>query len=283
MAINSINQKKWSEIFTKKVGNLLYLYLLWGGIQWLFIKGIITNISNQELSDSVNSAYSKDIIEFFFNLATALTSLWYLYALAGYFVIAKIFRNEKEKLIIFSFALNYLAAFGYFPGWGLTSLAQNMIFFLLGVFFSSAIIKLSRFKKENYLIWIAILALVILNVYIGVYKNLFTSLMAIVLSIIVCDVLNSIVNMSWLNWIGRNTLQIYVIHRIYIEILGLSVLTIGVGFHFFDNKLFSFSYSAFFPLVAVVVCTLASIVTWKIINRGFGRSLFAYPSIISQK
>lgn len=152
LAINSINKKSWSDIFTKKIGNLFYLYLLWGVVQWILIKGIITKFAHQQLSDSTNSAYSNGMVEFLFNLAMAMTSLWYLYALAGYFFISKVLKGYKEVLLIVAIILNYLSVFGFFSGWGVTSLAQNIIFFVLGVFYSESIIKLARFNLRNFIL-----------------------------------------------------------------------------------------------------------------------------------
>lgn len=283
LAINAINKKSWSDIFTKKIGNLFYLYLLWGVLQWIFIKGIITKFAHQQLSDSVNSAYSDSMVDFLFNLVTAMTSLWYLYALAGYFFISKVFKKYKGLVLIVAIVLNYLSVFGVFSGWGVTSLAQNIIFFVLGVFYSGAIIQLAKFNMRNFVLWLIVTLFAVLNMYFGFYKNVFMSVIAIIFAIIICELFNSLFNMSWLNWIGRNTLQIYVIHRVFIEALGLGVLFLGVNLHFFDYKAFSFLYSLLFPFFAVSICTIASIFTWKALNKGVGKSLFIYPALIHKK
>ena len=44
LAASSITKKSWKEVFTKKFSNIVYLYLLWGVIQWLSIHYISTHL-----------------------------------------------------------------------------------------------------------------------------------------------------------------------------------------------------------------------------------------------
>ncbi|HBU5930218.1 TPA: acyltransferase family protein, partial [Klebsiella quasipneumoniae subsp. quasipneumoniae] len=65
LASSSVLKKSWPDVFTKKVVNLLYLYVLWGMIQWLFIKKVITEPMGIQLSDADNSAYATSATDFF--------------------------------------------------------------------------------------------------------------------------------------------------------------------------------------------------------------------------
>lgn len=280
LAAKAINNKSWPEVFTSKVSNLLYLYVLWGLIQWLLIKGVISPIMESQLSDAENSAYAGNLKDFLSLLALAKTSLWYLYALAGYFFIAKLLVNFKYLLLATAVILNYCAAIGYIDGWGGVSIAQNMIYFLFGVFFSEELIKTTKFTKRNIYIWIAILTLAIVNINIGIGKNIFTCTSAIIISIMICRMLNNKLDLSWLNWIGKNTLQIYVIHRIIIEVIGISSLNFGIDKNLFENTTISLLWGVFFPVIDVAVCTLASILLWKILNNHIGKYLFLHPRLV---
>ncbi|MDX7082717.1 acyltransferase family protein [Serratia marcescens] len=280
LAVKAINSKSWSEVFTSKVSNLLYLYILWGLLQWFFIKGFISPIMESQLSDSENSAYAENIKEFSSLLAFAKTSLWYLYALAGYFLVAKLFFHFKYILLAVAVTLNYCAALGIIEGWGIISIAQNMIYFLFGVFFSEELVRATNVTKRNIFIWLAILTLAIININLGIGKNIFTCTLAIIISIIICKTLNNKFNLSWLNWIGKNTLQIYVIHRVVIEIIGVSSLNIGIDNGLFENTKISLLWGVLFPLLDVAVCTSVSILLWKILNNHIGKYLFLHPKLI---
>ncbi|MGM7696472.1 acyltransferase family protein, partial [Erwinia amylovora] len=50
LAASAISKESWSEVFTKKFVNILYLYILWGVIQWLCIYHISANLMGQKLS-----------------------------------------------------------------------------------------------------------------------------------------------------------------------------------------------------------------------------------------
>ena len=49
----------------------------------------------------------------------------------------------------------------------------------------------------------------------GLDKSLFMCIIAVLVSVAACRWLNAHFSMRYFNWIGRNTLQIYVIHRIF--------------------------------------------------------------------
>ncbi len=51
LAANAVVKKSWQEVFTKKFSNIVYLYLLWGVIQWLSIHYISTHLG-ERLSSS---------------------------------------------------------------------------------------------------------------------------------------------------------------------------------------------------------------------------------------
>ncbi|MEL0550761.1 acyltransferase family protein [Raoultella lignicola] len=283
LASSAVLKKNWTDVFTKKVSNLLYLYILWGFLQWLFIKKIITEPMGVQLSNAENSAYATSIYGFSHLLFSASTSLWYLYALAGYFFITKILNKQRYITITLAVILNYLPSLGVIESWGLISISQNMIFFVVGVYFSKIIINWCEIKKENIIPWTLIFILALANIKLGVGKNIFICVMAIILSIKICQYLNDKFDMSWLNWIGKNTLQIYVIHRIYVEIFGISLLHLGVDDGLFMNHTYSMTWSIIYPLVSVFTYATLSIFTWKLLNNGYGKNLFSHPGLVNKK
>lgn len=281
LACSSIIKKSWQDVFTKKFSNIVYLYLLWGVIQWLSIHYIATHLG-EKLSGTKNAAYADTPLEFVKLLMLSMTSLWYLYALAGFFLATKLFHKQKIALVVLALVANYAAQFNLIPGWGPASVAQNYLYFLLGVFFSQALVELSKLEGRHW-VWLAAIALVgIAHHAVGHYKNPFYSLLTIVFGIVLCRFLNERFNMAWLNWIGRNTLQIYVLHRIFIELLGLSALTLALHYGWFGTAAFSWTWALVMPVCGVTLCVLISLAVWSILNRGPGRMLFVYPRLLRQ-
>lgn len=279
LASSSVIKKSWREVFTKKFSNILYLYLLWGVIQWLSIHYIATHLG-ERLSMTKNAAYADSPLEFVKLLLLSMTSLWYLYALAGFFLVTKLFHRQKMALVILAILASYAAQLSLIPGWGPASVAQNYLYFLLGVFFSQSLIAVSRLEPRHLLLLAGIAALGVAHHLAGSYKNPFYSLLTIVSGIVLCRFLNERFNMGWLNWIGRNTLQIYVLHRIFIELLGLSALALALRYGWFGNAVFSWSWALLMPLCGVAICVTVSLLAWSLLNRGPGRLLFIYPRLL---
>ena len=279
LAASSIVKKSWKEVFTKKFSNIVYLYLLWGVIQWLSIHYISTHLG-ERLSSTKNAAYADTPFEFLKLLLTSMTSLWYLYALAGFFLFTKLFHRQKMALMALAIVATYAAQFSLIPGWGPASVAQNYLYFLLGVFFSQSLIEISQLKRQHWLLLAGIAVIGVVHHVGGIYKNPFYSLLTIVFGIVACRFLNERLNMAWLNWIGRNTLQIYVLHRIFIELLGLSAIAVALHYGWFGNAVFSWAWALLMPITGVALCVTVSLLVWSLLNRGPGRILFLYPRLL---
>lgn len=132
LATNGILNRPWKQVFTSRITNLFYLYILWGFIQWWSIIGISTEITGQRISQNLNAAYAGSLFEFLKLTFMAMSTSWYLYGLGLYFLCAKVFRQYKLALVAVAILLNYLAAEKVIPFWGPQSLAQYFVFFLLG-------------------------------------------------------------------------------------------------------------------------------------------------------
>ena len=62
LACSSIVKKSWQEVFTKKFSNIVYLYLLWGVIQWLSIHYIATHLGEKPVAvDSSGRATGRGV------------------------------------------------------------------------------------------------------------------------------------------------------------------------------------------------------------------------------
>lgn len=283
LAANGILNREWKQVFTSRVTNLFYLYFLWGVIQWLMIDGVSGEIIGEQLSGNLNAAWAASPLEFIKLMLLAMSSSWYLYALALFFLFAKLFNQQKGLLLAVAVVLNYAAVVKAIPGWGPESLSQYFLFFLFGAFYSDLMIRLSEWHRQNLLPWAALVLLAAGHVVIGMPKSLFMCVIAILICINLCRLLNRFFNMGWLNWLGKNTLQIYVLHRIFIEFFGMSAILFAQQHNLFASKAFSLLWATCFPLMMVAVCAGCSVAVWTLLNRGVGKNLFIYPRLLRMK
>jgi len=283
LAANAILNRPWKQVFTSRVTNLFYLYFLWGLIQWLMINGVSVGMMGEHLSGNINAAWADSPWQFLKLMLLAMSSSWYLYALALFFVFARLFRQQKPLIMLLAVGLNYAAVTGIIPGWGPESLSQYFVFFLFGAFYSEILIRWSEWRRDNLLPWTLLLVLTIAHSLLGLEQRLFLCVMAILGSIAFCRALNRMFSMHWLNWVGKNTLQIYVLHRIFIEFFGLSAILYAVGHQLFASQAFSLLWAVGFPPLMVLLCVGCSVGVWTLLNRGWGQSLFIYPKLLRMK
>jgi len=101
-----------------------------------------------------------------------------------------------------------------------------------------------------------------------------------VLCVVICREVNARMTPNSLNWLGKNTLQVYVIHKIVTEIIAVCVVGALVHYRAFDSWSFSAAWLLAFPFVGVALSVCLSLGIWRLINRGVGRALFQYPGMI---
>lgn len=283
LAANAIINRPWKQVFTSRVTNLFYLYFLWGAIQWLMINGVSAGIMGDHLSGNLNAAWADSPWQFLKLMLLAMSSSWYLYALALFFLFARIFRQQKPVIMLVALALNYAAVFEVIPGWGPESLSQYFIFFLLGAFYSEVLIRWSEWRRDNLLAWSVLLVLAVGHSLLQLEQSLFLCVLAILVTIALCRGVNRFFSLRWLNWVGKNTLQIYVLHRIFIEFFGMSAILFAVSHQLFASPVFSLLWAVGFPLLMVALCVGCSVAVWTLLNRGWGQSLFIYPKLLRMK
>lgn len=283
LATNGIINRPWKQVFTSRVTNLFYLYFLWGVIQWLMIRGVSNEVMGEQLSKNTNAAWAATPVESVKLMLLAMSSSWYLYALGLFFVFAKLFREQRLAMMTIAVLLNYAAVMKIIPGWGPESVAQYLIFFLLGTFYSSTLLRWSEWRRSNLVPWAALIALSLIHAKLGIPHSLFLCALAVLISVAACRMLNRYFTLGWLNWLGRNTLQIYVLHRIFIEFFGMSAILFAEHHQLFANKAFSMLWATAFPVVMVALCAGCSVGVWTLLNRGIGKNLFIYPRLLRVK
>lgn len=119
--------RSWRTTAGPRVLSPYYLYVV-----WLLIHLVWFTVG-PDIADEGRALDS--VPDFLFNLVLASTSLWYLYALATYFVLAKALRASRWPVLGAAALLNVAVAAQWLPVTGqTTALLQNLVYFLLGIY-----------------------------------------------------------------------------------------------------------------------------------------------------
>ncbi|MEV4656973.1 acyltransferase [Micromonospora sp. NPDC049301] len=124
-AANAV-QRPWRVVARSRIAGFLYLYAV-----WLLIHTVVLAAAPDLPTDRATSVLS--LLE---QLTITPSNLWYLYALALYFALAKAVRRAPRVLVLVpAAALSAVAAAGLVdtPG-NRAGLYQNLIFFLAGLY-----------------------------------------------------------------------------------------------------------------------------------------------------
>src|SRR5262249_35007374 len=117
--------RPWSVVGWSKVARFLYLFLLWVSIHTVLLS----------FTPDFETARARDGLELLEQLTVTPPNLWYLYALALYFVVAKVTRHAPPAVVLgAAFALSTASAAGLLatPG-NRGALYQNLFFFVAGL------------------------------------------------------------------------------------------------------------------------------------------------------
>src|SRR5689334_13965588 len=122
--------RPWRVVARTRVAKFLYLYVLWLAVHTTVLA----------LVPGFETARAHNALEFVEQLTITPSNLWYLFALALYFVVAKLTRGvPKAVMLALALALSTVTAAGWLatPG-DRGGLLQNLVFFLGGLYFRPA-------------------------------------------------------------------------------------------------------------------------------------------------
>ncbi|GIH90721.1 acyltransferase family protein [Planobispora siamensis] len=220
-ALGAVN-RPWRVVARSRVARFLYLYVL-----WLLVHTALLSTTPDFPTDRATSATG--LLE---QLTVTPSNLWYLYALALYFVIAKLTRRFPRILVLGpALALSVLASADLVAAPGnRAGLYQNLVFFLVGLYFRPAVERLAAAADWRLLVLTggvygsALLAMTVTRSQDvpGVWP--LVSATATVFGVTAAAVLsrwNALARL--LTGIGRQTLPIYVVHMPVLALLGLAL------------------------------------------------------------
>ncbi|GIH76625.1 acyltransferase family protein [Planobispora longispora] len=220
-ALGAVN-RPWRMTARSRVAKFLYLYAL-----WLLIHTAILSTTPEFPTDRATGVAG--LVE---QLTITPSNLWYLYALALYFVIAKLTRRFPRLLVLgLALTLSVLASADLIAAPGnRAGLYQNLVFFLAGMHFRPAVERLAAAADRRRLLLTgggyatALLVMAVLGAqaWPGVWP-------AVSVAATAFGVTAAVALSRWrllstpLAALGRQTLPIYVIHMPVLALLDLAL------------------------------------------------------------
>ncbi|WP_328994937.1 acyltransferase family protein [Kribbella sp. NBC_01245] len=133
-AVNAV-RRPWPVLARTRVAKFAYLYALW----------LVIHTAVLAFVPDFGTERATNALQFLAQLTITPSNLWYLYALAVYFVIAKLVRDLPPALVLAAaFALSAITAAGLLdtPG-NRGGVYQNLVFFLGGMYGKSVVERLA--------------------------------------------------------------------------------------------------------------------------------------------
>lgn len=205
-------QRPWNVVLKSRVAKFYYIYVLWFLVHTAILSLVVPDF------DTLAAHSVWDILA---QLTITPTNLWYMIALAVYFVISKwTLKLPTTALLIPALLLNAIASAGWLAAPGNRGqLYQNLLFFLIGLRFKPYVEKWARtVTLKMFLVGTAVYLVIMLAMralgakeWFGVWTVI--SLLAIVLGVAGAVQLERFRSLSTrLAWLGQRTLPIYVMH-----------------------------------------------------------------------
>lgn len=207
----SATARPWSVVARSRIARFYYLYLLW----FVVHTTVLSMVPN---FDTLAARNALDVLE---QITITPTNLWYLMALAVYFVIAKVTRKLPTwAVLVPALALSAIASAGLLAAPGNRGqLYQNLFFFLLGLRFRPLVERWAQYATlRHVLIGGAVYGVLMVGIQVLDLKYVFgvwpaICLLAVALGVAGAVQLDRLRRVGpLLARLGQQTLPIYVMH-----------------------------------------------------------------------
>ncbi|WP_155349012.1 acyltransferase family protein [Acrocarpospora pleiomorpha] len=218
----SAYHRPWRVVVRSRVAKFFYLYLIW----------MLIHTAILWFAPSFDTLSARSLGQFVEQLTITPPNLWYLYALALYFVAAKALHRVPVPILLGAAALLAVVAAADLiatPG-NRGSLLQNFVFFLLGLHLRPHIERLTQtttWRRAG--VTGAVYAIALLAMAATATQQTPTIWTAVSLIATVFGLSAAPLVARWthigaaLSWLGRRTLPIYVIHMPILALLHMAV------------------------------------------------------------
>ncbi len=262
--------RPWGANRTRLVGGA-YLYVVWLLVFW----GVYS------LEDTLHVNRTQDLADLAGELVWAATSMWFLYAMVVYFVVAKLLRRLPPLVVIAGAAALSLSTSALpIEETNRVAVLFHFVFFLVGAYLPDVVHAVADADWSLPGLLAAYVGGSVLMAWPGVPRSVelvLLSLVGVPLGIAVAVRLARWPVLSGpLRWLGRRTLRVYVLHMAVLSALvnlprpsleGPSALLLGLV--------------AALPLVAAAVVVALSLGGHALLVRTGGGFLFAAPAALT--
>lgn len=267
--------RPWRAIARPRIANPYYLFVVWSAIQGALFALFAPRFPTDWVSDPG---------EFARNLVLPITTVWYLYALPLYFVLAKGLAGRVHPgLVLAAAAALFVAArSGALPSWldgNVPGVLTYPLFFLLGAYAPGLVRGIPRAASWPRAVagGAAFAAGTVVMPHLprdlGYAVLLLNSLIGMATLLTLAALLSTAAPRSEarLAWIGRRTLPIYVLHLPLVALLELGAVAL-VG-----DAPPRGTLAVLWPPVATVAAIALALAVHRVVIAGGGRWLFSLP------
>jgi uncharacterized membrane protein YcfT len=258
-------QRPWADV-RRRVLTPAWLYAVW-----------LLVLSGFYLVETATPAHRVTTLE---ELARQVvlpaTSMWFLYAMTAYFLLARLLRGlPPGPVLAVAAALSASVSWWGLEGNNEIAFLSHFVYFAAGAWFPAHVRRVAAAGlslRALGLAYGAATTVVILAPMPLSASVLLLALLGVPLGIAVAERLSSTAAAGPLAWLGRRTLQVYVLHLIVIGVLAHVPMRIGPEPGPFEVLAF-----AAYPLVATVAVTGACLLAHRALLESGMRWLFRAP------
>lgn len=213
-------KRDWRSLLTKQIWTFVYLFALWSVIRWLYFRHVQDNVIVKTEGDTLSELATMWVMP--------ESGLWFIWALAIFFLVGRLFARAQLLAIGISLALAAMTWAGLIEPWNFVhrNVLVYLPFFLFGLYFGKPIVN-SLAKRPVAIGIAAAIAFVVLKLVLmpSLGGGLRYGAAAILLSLsglmLGCAVAIGLAHLwpkqNVFAYIGRNTLPIYVTHVLLIS------------------------------------------------------------------
>lgn len=268
---SSIIARSWPELWRTRLSLLVWALLLWTIIRF----GYFAFLPNPTGIDETNP------VDLLLTPVRPSNGLWFLYALALFFVAMKLMRNRIDWRI--QLAVAAALSVWFFARADTGNIAWNgmgryFLFFLLGCFFRDAIMRFVERRGLATGIFCGVAFVALAGAIFAVDARVpaitgvlaAVSLLALAAGLLIARYLTRFRSMSWLAYVGRNTLPVYVLHVLFVSGI-TSLLLLARGQAWVELL------APVLPLLVAAVAVAAALGSWRA-TRGLPLFKYGYVS-----
>lgn len=267
-------RRPWSRVVVARVVTPYYLYATWLSIHAVLFMLVFDRALPMNRTRSIE--------EWLTDLTFPSTGVWYLYALAAYFIVAKCLLGLDRRLVVVAAATLAVAAVVMpIESINRQSALQHLVYFLAGAYFPELVRRVAGAPVHRSMpAWTG--ACVVLGTALwaggvsGPLGDLATSVVAVPLAITVTvAACRRRTLASVAAFVGRRTLPIYVLHVPLLAVLHAATVASA-------PEATSTAWTvtmALYPLLATVAVAAACLLLHEVLLRAGGGALFRLPVV----